>query len=102
MGTSAQPDQDIKKAPTRGAHSLTSTNPAADAAAFLISFRKFLLATAVSKSLVEKFWAIMSQVNGYESRLFISSQNCFTVSQMYMSRLVKSSIERCPFTTRVH
>ena len=64
-GKYAQPDQGIKKAPTRGAHSLTSTNPAADVAAFLISFRKFLLATAVSKSLVEKFWAIMSQVNGY-------------------------------------
>ena len=34
IGKSAQPDQDIKKAPTRGAHSLMSTNPAADVAAF--------------------------------------------------------------------
>ena len=33
-GKYAQPDQDIKKAPTRGAHSLMSTNPAADVAAF--------------------------------------------------------------------
>ena len=33
-GKYAQDDQDIKKAPTRGAHSLTSTNPAADVAAF--------------------------------------------------------------------
>ena len=34
IGKYAQPDQGIKKAPTRGAHSLMSTNPAADVAAF--------------------------------------------------------------------
>ena len=33
-GKYAQPDQGIKKAPARGAHSLMSTNPAADVAAF--------------------------------------------------------------------
>lgn len=33
-GKYAQPDQGIKKAPTRGAHSLMSTNPAVDVAAF--------------------------------------------------------------------
>jgi len=34
MGTYAQSDLGIKKAPTRGAHSLMGTNQAADVAAF--------------------------------------------------------------------